>query len=191
MPSSGSSASIQKHQWTDAYGKPIECIHRYGCEIVGLSHSNKRGRDRMEFIKHLTIGTKVVLFPEPNNRVDRNAILVYLQGDFENDIGYLYSSGAKRICRMMECGATFSAQVYWINSNPRRQYPEVFLYIYQLTPTTLTRRPTRKGAPEYRRTPRTALTNKRRETVELALSEHNQQEQVGIWTRIKRLFLLG
>jgi HIRAN domain len=86
-----------KHQWTGAHGNPIECIHKYGCQIVGLSHANKRGRDRMLFIKHLTKGTKLVLAPEPNNPLDGNAILVYLQGDFENDIGYQHSSGAKRI----------------------------------------------------------------------------------------------
>jgi len=175
-----------KHQWTDAHGKPIECIHRYGCQIVGLGHANKHGRDRMLFIKHLTIGTRIVLIPEPNNPLDRNAILVYLQGDFENDIGYLHSSCAKRICRMMECGATFSAQVYWINQNSRRQFPEVFIFIYELTPMTLVRRPTRKGAPEYKRPP---LTSTLRGAIQTALSEPETEERVGIWERIRRSFL--
>src|ERR1039458_8036080 len=103
---------IAKTNWTDAHGKPIECIHRYSRNIVGLSHPNKHGVDRLPLVKRLTVGTKLVLIQEPDNPLDRNAILIYAADDLENDLGYLESSAAKYIARMMECGATFSAEVY-------------------------------------------------------------------------------
>lgn len=178
-----------KHQWTDALGRSIECVHRFSSQVVGFSHPNKYGRDRMAFVNHLIRGTKLVLVPEPDNLYDRNAILVYIQGDLENDIGYLYSSAAKKICRMLECGATFSAEVYYIHHKPRSNYPEVCVYLYQLTPLTTNRRPIRKGAPEYNGGRRTS-----RREIPLAQSSVPtfiafEAEEVGFWTKIKRFFL--
>jgi hypothetical protein len=192
MSPNGTSAPAQQHQWTDALGKPVECIHRFSCQVVGLSHTNKYGRDRMGFVNHLTRGTKLVLVPEPDNPYDRNAILVYVEGDLENDLGYLHSSSAKKFCRMMECGATFSAEVYYIYRKPRTNYPEVCIYLYQLTPMTTNRRPIRKGAPEYRvsrtRLPEESSTVASR-SVGVPAFQAVQAEQGGFWTKIKRFFL--
>lgn len=178
------------HRWTDALGRPIDCIHRFSSQVVGLSHSNKYGRDRMAFLNHLTRGTKLLLVPEPDNPYDRNAVLVYMEGDVENDLGYLYSSAAKKICRMIECGATFSAEVYYVYRKPRSNYPEVcIIYLYQLTPMTTNRRPIRKGASEYngvgRRSPREAPLAPNVPTFPTVRSE-----PVSLWARIRR-FLLG
>ncbi len=73
--------------WTDAHGNPIQCIHRYSRTVVGVSHSNKRGVDRMNLVQKLKVGTKLVLVPDPDNPTDRNAILVYAADDVENYIG--------------------------------------------------------------------------------------------------------
>lgn len=192
MSPNGTSVPAQQQQWTDALGKPVECIHRFSCQVVGLSHTNKCGRDRMGFVNHLTRGTKLVLVPEPDNPYDRNAILVYVEGDRENDLGYLHSSSAKKFCRMMECGATFSAEVYYIYRKPRTNYPEVCIYLYQLTPMTTNRRPIRKSAPEYRvsrtRLPEESSTVASR-SVGVPTFQAVQAEQVGFWTKIKRFFL--
>jgi hypothetical protein len=146
----------------------------------------------MGFVNHLTRGTKLVLVPEPDNQYDRNAILVYVEGDLENDLGYLHSSSAKKFCRMMECGATFSAEVYYIYRKPRTNYPEVCIYLYQLTPMTTTRRPIRKGAPEYR-VSRTRLPEESSTVVSGSVSVPTFQavraEQDGFWAKIKRFFL--
>lgn len=188
----GTSGPPPQHQWTDALGKPVDCIHRFSCQVVGLSHTNKYGRDRMGFVNHLTRGTKLVLVPEPNNPYDRNAILVYVEGDLENDLGYLHSSSAKKFCRMMECGARFSAEVYYIYRKPRTNYPEVCIYLYQLAPMTTNRRPIRKGAPEYG-VSRTRLPEERSMaasgSVSVPSSQVVQAEQAGVWTKIKRFFL--
>ena len=178
-----------EHQWTDALGASIDCIHRFSSQVVGLSHPNKYGRDRMALVNNLSRGTKLVLVPEPDNPCDRNAILVYIEGDLENDLGYLYSSAAKKICRMIECGSTFSAEVYYIYRKPRSNYPEVCVYLYQLTPMTSNRRPIRKGAPEYN-------GDRRKSPKETPAAPNNiptyrtcETEPVGFWTRIKRFFL--
>lgn len=174
--------------WTDAHGRPIECIHRYGRTVVGFSHPNKRGVDRMTFVQRLTVGTKLVLVPEPENPVDRNAILVYIEGDLENDIGYLHSSAAKYIARMMECGATFSAEVYYIHHGAQN-YPEVCVYIYHLTPMTRTRRPIRKDAPAYK----PELPSAKREhnlpvSVPTFGQRIDEQKGEGLWDRLRNLF---
>ncbi len=96
-----------------------------------------------------------MLVPEPDNPVDRNAILVYAADDLENDIGHLHSSAAKYIARMTECGATFSAEVYYIHHG-YKNYPEVCIFIYQLTPMIRKRRPIRKDAPLYKPEPSSA-----------------------------------
>jgi hypothetical protein len=143
----------------------------------------------MAFVNHLTRGTKLVLMPEPDNPYDRNAILIYIQGDLENDIGYLYSSAAKKISRMIECGATFSAEVYYIYRKPRSDYPEICIYLYQLTPMTTKHRPIRKGAPEYsgqrRKVPKETLPAPSR----APSLQTFQAEPARFWTKIKRFFL--
>ena len=159
--------------------------------VVGFSHPNKRGVDRMNLVQKLKVGTKLVLVPDPDNPVDRNAILVYAADDVENDIGYLHSSAAKYIARMMECGATFSAEVYYIHHG-YKNYPEVCIFIYQLTPMTQKRRPIRKDAPLYK----PELSSARREhvTVEdrpIFESIESHPGNAGLWTRIKRLLLMG
>jgi hypothetical protein len=184
----GTSAPAQ-HQWTDALSKPIDCIHRFSSQVVGLSHPNKFGRDRMAFVNHLTRGTKLVLVPEPDNPYDRNAILVYIEGDRENDLGYLFSSAAKKICRMIECGATFSAEVYYIYRKPRSNYPEVCVYLYQLTPITMNRRPIRKGAPEYHGGRRMSPKETPPASNTLPAFLTIETEPVDFWTKIKRFFL--
>jgi len=67
--------------WTDALGKKIECIHRFGCCLVGLTHVNKNGQSRMELIRPMPIGTELVLVPVPDNPTDRDAILIYCADD--------------------------------------------------------------------------------------------------------------
>jgi hypothetical protein len=156
---------------------------------VGFSHPNKRDIGRMNLVKKLKLGTKLVLVPEPDNPVDRNAILVYAADDLENDIGHLHSSAAKYIARMMECGATFAAEVYYIHHG-HKNYPEVCIFIYQLTPMTQKRRPVRKDATLYKPEPSSA----RREhvTVEerpIFESIEPHPRNAGVWTRIKRLLL--
>lgn len=178
-----------EHQWTDALGNPIDCVHRFGSQVVGFSHPNKHGRDRMAFVNHLTRGTKLVLVPEPNNPYDRNAILIYIQGDLENDIGYLFSPTAKKICRMIECGATFSAEVYYIYRKPGSNYPEVCIYLYQLTPLTTNRRPIRKGAPEYNGSRQRSPKEAPRGPNNVPTFHGFQAEELSLWSRIKRFFL--
>jgi hypothetical protein len=142
----------------------------------------------MAFVDHLIRGTKLVLIPEPDNPYDRNAILFYIQGDLENDVGYLHSSAAKKISRMIECGATFSAEVYYIYRKPRSNYPEVCVYIYQLTPLTTNRRPIRKGAATYNGGTRRSAKEASPAAGPVPISRAFQAEQVGFWTRIKRFF---
>ena len=190
VPFSSRDARSLLKTWTDAHGNPIQCIHRYSRTVVGFSHPNKGGVDRMNLVQRLKVGTKLVLVPEPDNPVDRNAILVYAADDLENDIGHLHSSAAKYIARMMECGATFSAEVYYIHHG-YKNYPEVCIFIYQLTPMTQKRRPVRKDATLYKPEPAAA----RREHV--AVEDRPAFESIesppgnaGLWTRIKRLLLM-
>jgi hypothetical protein len=157
--------------------------------VVGLSHPNKYGRDRTAFVNHLTRGTKLVLIPEPDNPYDRNAILIYIQGDLENDVGYLYSSAAKKISRMIECGATFSAEVYYIYRKPRSSYPEVCIYLYQLTSLTTKRRPIRTGAPEYNGGRRGSPKEPPPAPSSVPTFRTIQAEQVSFWAKIKRFLL--
>jgi hypothetical protein len=146
-------------QWTDAHGQPKACIHRYTCSLVGLTHSNKNGTDRLGLARGLQIGTPLTLLPEPDNKYDRNAVLICRRDDLNNDLGYIHATQAKRICRMIECGATFDAEVYWIDKR-KPELPDVFMFIYQLTPMTSARRPVRYNAPTYRKT----TISKRRKT---------------------------
>lgn len=171
--------------WTDALGNPIECIHRYDRNIVGFTHPNKRGVDRMSLVAKLQKGTKLLLVPEPNNAFDRNAVLVYAADDPENDIGYLHSSAAKYISKMMECGATFSAEVTYIHHG-HNNYPEVSIYIYHLTPMTQKRRPVRKGAPVYKpASPDTTKQSIVEESSRPIFESHKEQQTDGsLWTRI-------
>ena len=187
MPSSSRAARSLLKTWTDARGNPIQCIHRYSRTVVGFSHPNKRGIGRMNLVQKLEIGPKLVLVPEPDNPVDRNAILVYAADDLENDIGHLHSSAAKYIARMMECGATFSAEVCYIHHG-YKNYPEVCVFIYKLTPMTQKRRPIRKDAPLYKPEPSSA----RREHVAVEerpifASIESHPRNTGLWTRIRRL----
>jgi hypothetical protein len=129
--------------WKDALGRPRECIHRYGAQLVGLTDKNKLGSDRITLVRQLAIGSRLVLLPEPDNSADPNAILVYSEDDLSEDLGYLKTPIAEAICRMMECGATFSAEVRWIDSyDPKR--PEVFLFMFQLTDMIREMRPIRR-----------------------------------------------
>ncbi len=137
-------------QWTDALGRPKECIYRFQRSLVGLTHPNKQGHNRIALAQKLRTGMQLLLVPEPNNPVDRDAILIYSGDDPGNDLGYLDSIGAKQICRMIECGANFSAEVFWIN-NHNHALPKVYIYVFQLTATTRSHRPARKNAPRYER----------------------------------------
>jgi hypothetical protein len=184
-----SNVRSQSKTWTDAQGNPIQCIQRYSRTVVGFSHPNRNGVDRINLVQKLKVGSKLVLVPDPDNPVDRNAILVYEGEDLENDVGYLHSSAAKYIARMMECGATFSAEVYYIRHGFKK-YPEVCIFIYHLTPATQKRRPVRNGAPLYK---------PKRLSVQRGHSVGSQPilesfalypENTGLWTRIKRLLLL-
>lgn len=138
-----------KTTWTDAKRNPKECIHRFQCQLSGLTHPNKHGVDRHELLREMPVGTQLVLVPEPDNPVDRDAILVYRADDLGNDLGYLHASAAKRFCRMIECGATFSAELCWVDRR-RPDYPTYHLYLFQLTQMTQKHRPMRHNAPTYR-----------------------------------------
>jgi hypothetical protein len=136
-------------KWTDAHGQPIKCIHRFHRIMVDLRHKNKQGKDRTALARRLAVGTALLLVPEPENSVDRNAILIYSADDPDNDIGYLDATGARQISKMMECGATFTADIYWIN-NDNPALPQVYIYVFQMTEPLLKRRPVRKNAPNYK-----------------------------------------
>jgi hypothetical protein len=141
---------MTQHVFTDALGRSKPCIHRYGRRLAGISHPNKLGRDRMSLVQTLEVGTQLVLVPEPNNPLDRDAILIYREGDLENDLGYLDSNGAKLFCKMIERGATYSAEVNWINKdNP--QFFDVHIYVFHLNEPVLGRRPARDDAIRYSR----------------------------------------
>jgi hypothetical protein len=120
-------------QWTDAFGSPVECIQRFGRLVVGLNDPNKRGANRLDLVRQLTKGTKLVLIPDSDSSADRNAMLVFRADDRENDLGYLDDTGAEIVSRMMKCGATFSAELESIwDEDPR--FPHVSILVYQLTP---------------------------------------------------------
>lgn len=135
-------------QFVDAQRRPKECIRRFGRQLKGLSHPNKNGKDRLVLVRSLSVGTPLVLVPDPGNEYDRNAVLIYRADDLAEDLGYLDATGAKQICRMIECGATFDADVYWIDRHTP-DFPKIYLWVYQLTPITQQRRPVRHNAPHY------------------------------------------
>ena len=108
-------AQTRQTSWTDARGNLIECIHRDRRILVGITHLNKQGKPRAALIESLEIGNPLVLLPEPDNQFDRNAILVYRTGRPDDDIGYMDAVGAKRICSLIERGATFRAEVSWLD----------------------------------------------------------------------------
>jgi hypothetical protein len=135
-------------QFVDAQRHPKECIRRFGRQLKGLSHPNKNGKDRLALARSLSVGTPLVLVPDPSNAYDRNAVLIYRADDPTEDLGYLDATGAKEICRMIECGATFDADVYWIDKH-EPDFPKIYMWVYQLTPMTLKRRPARHDAPVY------------------------------------------
>ena len=134
-------------EWTDSLRRPKNYIHRYARQLVGLTHPNKNGKDRLVLARTLNVGTPLVLVPERNNALDRNAILIYRADDPKEDLGYLDATGAKQICRMIECGAKFDADVYWIDN--RRDFPKIYIWVYQLTAVAEKRRPARQNAPAY------------------------------------------
>lgn len=143
------SEAVSIPRFTDALGNPKPCIRRFQRQLVGLTHPNKRGEDRIALARKLVRGTQLLLVPEPDNPLDRNAILIYSADDPLSDIGYLDAVGARLFCRKMECGGKFSAEVCWIeNSNPR--LPKVYIYVFQLTEPVRNRRPARKNAPNYK-----------------------------------------
>ncbi len=135
-------------QFVDAQRRPKECIRRLGRQLKGLSHPNKNGKDRLVLARTLSVGTPLVLVPDPNNEYDRNAVLIYRADDPTEDLGYLDATGAKQVCRMIECGATFDADVYWIDRHDP-DFPKIYLWVYQLTPMTRKSRPMRHDAPHY------------------------------------------
>ncbi len=128
--------------WTDALNKPIDCIHRDSCELVGMTHLNKRGLSRLPLIDNLRIGDKLILVPDPANEHDRNAILVYGEGDRDNDLGFVHRMKAKQICPLIERGAVFTAQLYWIDRQ-KPDYPKPYIYLFKWQEPTLRRRPGR------------------------------------------------
>ena len=179
---------------TDAFGKPIQCVRRFDRHLAGFSHPNKWGLDRRALIKKLGKGSKLVLVPEPDNAYDRNAILLYSADDLENDIGYLDSTGANQVCALLERGATFSAEVFYVWYE-RPDVPTVRIFIYQLTTAFLKHRPIRKGAPVYGVAHRevigaretAAMQNQR--AVGAPEIRFEQIEPEGVWSRLKRLLL--
>jgi hypothetical protein len=68
----------------------------------------------MELAHKLQIGTPLVLIREPDNLLDRNAVLIFRADELTRDLGYMDATGAAHFCPLIERGATFSAQVYWI-----------------------------------------------------------------------------
>ena len=116
--------------------------------LVGLTHPNRVGGNRISDARTLEMGTRLVLVPEADNAYDRNAILIYREGDLRNDIGYLDYAEARQICKLMERGATFSAEVNWIN-NDNPDLPKVYLCVTQLTEPIRRARPMRRNAPKY------------------------------------------
>jgi HIRAN domain len=132
----------------DVKGNPVECVRRFNCNLVGLTHPNKRGENRMELIRSMPIGTELTLVPEPGNAADRNAILVYRADDPTNDLGYMHAIQAKQFSPLIERGATFSAQLNWINRE-RPDYLEAYFYVFQLTPPVSKSRSVRRDAPHY------------------------------------------
>ena len=116
-------------QFVDAQRRPKECIRRLGRQLKGLSHPNKNGKDRLVLARTLSVGTPLVLVPDPNNEYDRNAVLIYRADDPTEDLGYLDATGAKQVCRMIECGATFDADVYWIDRHDP-DFPKIYLWVY-------------------------------------------------------------
>lgn len=171
--------------WTDVFGNPVQCIRRDQRQLVGISHQNKLGQSRMDLIRTLECGTSLTLVPEPNNKFDRNAILVHRTDMPNSDLGYMDATGAKKFCKLMERGATFSAQVSWINS--RTSYPEIYFYIFQLSEPTIPKRPVSRNAIEYKGN----AASKRRATnplVERTLAESDNAVEIttttGIWRRI-------
>jgi hypothetical protein len=87
----------------------------------------------------------LVLVREPDNPLDRNAVLIYRADD-----GYMDVTGAAHFCPLIERGATFSAQVYWINRD-RPDYLKVYIWLFQLSEPVLKKRPVRLGVPRYRK----------------------------------------
>jgi hypothetical protein len=72
--------------------------------------------------------------PEPHNPADKNAILVYREGDCLNDLGYIQRSDAKTIAPLMRRGLPLFARVedFWIGDSTilvtyeiRRADPEI------------------------------------------------------------------
>jgi hypothetical protein len=182
---------------SDVFGKPIQCVTWFDRYLAGFTHPNKKGLNRLELIKKLERGSKIVLVPEPDNTYDRNAILLYSSDDLENDIGYLDSIGAKQICGLVERGATFSAEVFdvWYR---KPNSPYVRIMIYQLSPALQNHRPIRKGAPVYRpqssmQVEKPAMVQPRSERVEMHRFDEPvavqlaQVEPEGIWSSLKRL----
>ena len=123
-------------------------IHRFHRQLVGIHFKSKSGVDRATLWYSLARSMQVLLAPEPDNVQDRNAILVYRADDPTNDLGYVDYQGAQEICRLMECGADFKAQIAWIE-NAGKPWMEVHMDIFQLTLPVRTRRPSRKNAPKY------------------------------------------
>jgi len=141
-------SDTQASSWTDALGRPILCIRRDQRQLVGISHTNKLGQSRLDLVSTLECGTSLTLVPEPDNRFDRNAILVYRTDTPGSDIGYMDATGAKQFCKLIERGSTFSAEVSLIDR--RASYPQVYFYIFQLTEPTVPKRPSRRNAAQYK-----------------------------------------
>jgi hypothetical protein len=182
----------------DVFGNPIQCVNWFDRHLAGFTHSNKRGLDRLPLIKKLTKGSKIVLVPEPENPYDRNAILLYSTDDLENDVGYLDSVGANQICGLMERGATFSAEVFYVFYE-KPDVPFVRIMIYQLTPALQDHRPIRKGAPVYKATLQPSVRNNEppieqhkgepapaHQISQPANIELTQLESEGFWSGLKR-----
>jgi hypothetical protein len=129
--------------------------------VEGTRQPAKDGGSRWERSLSLVPGNRLLLVPEPDNPVDRNAILIYSSSDLDHEVGYMAASCAARICRMIECGATFSAVVNRIEKGSNGWH-RVFFQVRQLTEMTSKKRPTRRGAPNYKR-----------------LAKHPIQRQVG------------
>jgi hypothetical protein len=137
-------------QWTDTNGNLTSAFTATFRQLVGLTHVNHLGNDRVALARKLSIGTSLVLVAYPNNPADRNAVLIYREDDQADDLGYLDSVGARMLCKLMERDAQFSAEVHWID-NDNINLPKVYIYVYQLSEPVHRRRPRRTNAPKYKR----------------------------------------
>lgn len=86
-------------------------------KVVGVSHKNDDGSSRQQNIKDYASENKpVILEREPNNKYDKNAVAVYIEGGFlfsygKHQIGYLDSHAAEDIAPLLDSGDQVKATI--------------------------------------------------------------------------------